>query len=188
MGLPIEFYVYVGYGLFAMVVVVVGINWILGGLFGPFFKVKRSRGRMIMVRVHHPVQDFFRAGYVEEGWLIYKDREGKNRRIKMVDGVVSRAATVYWCEVDDEKNCFFMRADAKPVSTYDANKTDSLLTRAMYKPALTDDRFVKFILVIVIIGLLVSIVAAFFSYRNSQSSANTLAVVRALYNTTMSTI
>lgn len=164
MGLPTEFYVYVGYGLFAMIVVIIGMNFILGGLLGPFFKVKRSRGKMILVRVRNPVSDYFKAGSIEEGWLVFKDREKNVRRIKMVPGIISRAATVFWCEIDDEKNCFFKREDASAVSTYDANKTDSLLTRALYKPMLQDN-FMKAILILVIVSILFILITAYLAYR-----------------------
>jgi hypothetical protein len=167
MGLPVLFYWLVAYGVFGIVLALAGFNWWLGGLFGPFFKVKASRGKKILVRVRNPVQDYFRAGEVIENHLIFKDREKDTRRIPMEYGVVSRAATIFWCEVDDEKNCFFKREDAKAVQTYDAKKTDSLLVRALYKPAL-EDNFTKAILLLVIVGLLFTIVVGVLVYRATQ--------------------
>lgn len=180
MALPIEFYVYVGYGLFAMIVVIVGMNFILGGLLGPFFRVKRSRGKMLLIRVRNPVQDYFKAGSVEEGWLTFTDREKNKRRIKMVNGVVSRAATVFWCEVDDEKNCFYKRDDGSAVSTYDAVKTDSLLTRALYKPMLQEDKLKVITLILVILALLVIIVTAVLVFRSSAKVDLVLATVQSM--------
>lgn len=167
MAFPIEFYVYVGYGLFAMVVVFVALNWLLGGFLRPFLEVKRSRGRKVLVRVRNPVQDYFKAGAIEEGVLIFKDREKNTRRIPMQRGVVSRAATVYWVEIDDEKNCFFRRETGEPVSTYDPVKVDSYIVRALVRPGLFGDNTVKMLLALVIVALVAIGIVGFLVYKNS---------------------
>lgn len=165
MGLPIEFYIYVGYGLFAMVVVVGILNFLLGGLLGPFMKVKRSRGSKILVRVRTNVTDYFRAGQINEGFLVFVDREKNTRRIPMVPGVVSRAATVFWVEVDDEKNCCFKRDTAEAVSTYDPVKVDNLLVRALMKPAVMD-AMMKIVLLVVILVFVAVLAVGFLTYKN----------------------
>ena len=165
MALPTEFYVYVGYGLFAMVVVVAIVNFLLGGLLGPFMKVKRSRGKMVLVKIRNPIQDFFIAGHIEEGFLIFKDRLKNTRRIQMMPGVVSRAATINWVEIDDEKNCFFKRDTGAAVSTYDPVKVDSLLVRAMMKPGVVDT-LLKIVLVLVIITFVAVLGVGFIAYKN----------------------
>lgn len=167
MAVPTEFYVYVGYGIFAMVSVTMVLNFLLGGFLGPFMKVKRSRGSKILVRVHHPVQDYFRAGAIEESFLVFKDREKKVRRIPMKAGVVSRAATVFWVEVDDEKNCLFERKGADAIQTYDAVKVDNLLTRAITAPGLVDN-LVKIVLVLCIVILIAALAGIYMTYKNGQ--------------------
>jgi len=169
MGLPIEFYVYVGYGLFAIIVSIIAINFILGGLLGPFFKVKKSRGKMILVRVRHPVQDYFRAGEIIEGFLVYKNREKEKKRIPMKPGIVSRAATVYWCEVDDEKNCFFDRKSGEAIGTYDPVRVDNYIVRALTRPGLFGDNFVKIVLILVIVLLIAVIALGYMTYKNGQA-------------------
>lgn len=166
MAMPTEFYVYVGYGLFAMVAVWAALGWLLGGFLGPFMKVKRSRGKKVLIRIRNPVQDYFRAGAVEEGILVFKDREGNNRRIPMIPGVVSRAATVYWVEIDDEKNCFFKRESAEAVSSFDAVRVDSYIVRALVKPGLFGDNTVRGLLILVIVLLVAVGVVGFLVYRN----------------------
>lgn len=166
MGMPIEFYIYVGYGLFAMFVVWAALSWFLGGFLKPFMKVKRSRGKKVLVRIRNPVQDYFRAGAVEEGVLIFKDREGNTRRIPMQPGVVSRAATVYWVEIDDEKNCFFKRETGEAVSTYDAVRVDSYIVRALVRPGLFGDNTVKILLLLVILSIVAIGVVGFLTYKN----------------------
>lgn len=166
MAVPIEFYVYVGYGLFAMIAVIGIMNFLLGGFLGPFMKVKRSRGKKVIVRVRNQVQDYFRAGVIEEGFLVFADREKNNRRIPMQPGVVSRAITVYWVEVDDEKNCFYKRATGEAVSTYDAVRVDNLLVRALTRPGLFGDQTVKILLILIIVLLVAVIAIGFMTYKN----------------------
>lgn len=166
MSLPVEFYVYVGYGLFAIVLSIAGVGFILGGLLKPFFEVKRSRGSKLLVRVRHPVQDYFRAGHIDEGVLIWVDRQKNTRRIPMTQGVVSRAATIFWVEVDDEKNCFYTRANGDAVSTYDAVKVDSYIQRALVRPGIFGDQTIKLLMAITIVGVLVMLLVAFLVYKN----------------------
>ena len=168
MALPIEFYIYVGYGLFAMLVVVGILAFLLGGFLRPFMEVKRSRGGKILIRVRTTVADYFRAGRIEEGFLIFKDRQKNIRRIPMVPGVVSRAATVFWVEVDDEKNCCFKRDSADAVSTYDPVKVDNLLVRAMMRPAAMD-ALLKIVLLLLIVAIVGVLVVAFLTYKNGTA-------------------
>lgn len=168
MAVPVLFYWLIAYGLFGMLVIIGIMNFLFGGLLGPFFKVKSSRGKKILVIIRNPVQDYFKAGEVNENHLVFKDREKDTRRIPMEHGVVSRRAGIFWCEIDDEKSCFFRRDDGKGVMTYDAKKTDSLLLRALYKPTLQDDIIPKVTLVLVIVALLAVIVTAVLVYRQGQ--------------------
>jgi len=177
MALPVEFYVYVGYGLFAMFVVWAVISFFLGGFLKPFMQVKRSRGKKVLVRVRNPIQDYFRAGSVEEGVLLFKDREKNTRRIPMMNGVVSRAATVFWVEVDDEKNCFFKRDTGEAAGTYDAVRVDSYITRALVRPGLFGDSTVRILLLLVILALVGIGIVGFLVYRNGVALAAVQAVV-----------
>lgn len=170
---------YVGYGIFAFVASMIFWKFILGGLLGPFFKVKRSRGKLLLARIRHPIQDYFVAAEISEGFLVFKDRKKEMRRIPMVAGCVYRAATINWIEVDDEKNCIFKRDSGAAVPTYDANKTDSLLTRCLYKPGLLGDNFVKIVLVFVIVLLIAVLVVGYLTYKNGQNTNAILQLLQA---------
>lgn len=166
MALPIEFYVYVGYGLFAMVAVTLVLNFMMGGLLRPFLEVKRSRGKKVLIRMRNNVQDYFVAGSVNEGILTFTDKEDNKRRLAMKKGVVSRAATVYWIEVDDETNTFFLRDTGESVSSYDPVKIDSYITRALVRPGLFGDETIKYVLLLLIVVLVAVGVVAFLTYKN----------------------
>lgn len=177
MAVPIEFFVYVGYGLFAMVVVFGILNFLLGGMLRPFLDVKRSRGKKILVRARHPVQDYFVAGSIEEGFLIFKDRQKNTRRIAMQPGVVSRAATIYWVELDDEKNCFFKRDSGEAVSTNDPVKVDNLIVRALMRPGLFGDEMVKAILALLVVALVAVAIVGFLVYKNGVAVSQVMSAV-----------
>lgn len=178
MGLPIEFYIYVGYGLFSMLVVIGIMAFLLGGFLRPFMEVKRSRGAKILVRVRTTVSDYFRAGHIEEGFLVYKDRQKNTRRIPMIPGVVSRAATVFWVEADEEKNCLFKRDSGEAVSTYDPVKVDNLLVRALMRAAAMD-AMMKIILLLLILVLVGVIAVGFLTYKNGVAIGALQAAIQA---------
>lgn len=187
MAIPVLFYWLIAYGLFGMVVVIAILNFLLGGLLKPFFIVKSSRGKKILVIIRNPVQDYFVPGEVLEEHLVFKDREGETRRIPMMHGVVSRRATIFWCEVDDAKSCFFTRDDGKGVQTYDAKKTDSLITRALYKPTLGDDsNLIKGILVLTILSVIMTLAVGYLVYKQGgrldaiDASLNALSTARSV--------
>lgn len=145
------------------------INFLMGGFFGAFMRVKMSRGKKLLVKVLHPVQSYFRPGELDEGFLVFRDRKGNDRRIAFTQGCIDRAATVFWTTVDDEKNCMVQRIDGKGVEGHDAVKTDELYKRALYKPNLIDNRIALFTLIIVIVVLLILIGVAVLSFKNMQA-------------------
>jgi amino acid transporter len=179
MGLfPTEFYYFLVSGAVLMGIVVFIMNFLLGGFLGPFLKVKASRGRKVLVRVHHPIQDFFRVGEIVEGFLVYVDRAKETRRLKMQPGIVTRSLNVYWVEVDDEKNCFFKRESGDAVSGFDAVKFDELLKRALYRPLTLGDQLLKIALILLAIVVLGIIIIGFFSYKNYKGVQELLAILK----------
>lgn len=156
---------FVGLGVILTLLVV---NFLMGGFFGAFMRVKMSRGKKLLVRVLHPVQSYFKAGDLTEGFLIYKDRQGNDRRILYTEGCIDRGATVYWTTVDEEKNCMVRRIDGKGIDGHDAVKTDELYKRALYKPNMIDQRIAIFTLIIVVVMLLIVIGVAVLSFKNMQ--------------------
>jgi hypothetical protein len=145
------------------------ISFFLGGLLSPFMAVKRSRGKKVLVVIRSTVQDYFRAGNIEEGFLVFKDLQKASRRIAMMPGVVSRKAGIYWVEVDDEKNCFYERKNGDAVATFDAPKYDSLLVRAIYKPGILGNDYILYILILVLLLFVVSIALAYMVFKQGKA-------------------
>lgn len=178
-GLQLLFWLVV-YGLVAIVFALLALNWWLAGLFGPFFKAKASRGRLLVVTVRNPVQDYYRTGEVIEDHLVYKNRQKVTKRIPMMEGVVSRRATVFWVDVDDAKDCFYKRDDGRGASAYDAAKTDNLFLRCLYRPTLVDDLLPKVTLVLCIGILLVVVVVGVLTFQHGSKIDLILSTVQGL--------
>lgn len=152
------------------IAVLILINFVLGGLLAPFMKVKMSRGKKLLVRVLHPVQSYFVVGQLDEGFLIFKDRQKNDRRIMYTGGCIDRAVGVYWIAVDDEKNCLVSRLDGEGINGFDAVKYDELYKRALYKPNVMNELLLKIALIMIGVALIVLVAVAIFSFKSMQNT------------------
>lgn len=168
-----------GAALALILMTVAGVAWFQAGLFGAYLKVKMSRGKKLLVRVLHPVQSYFVAGSLDEGFLVFKDRQRNERRIKFQPGCIDRACGVFWTQVDDEKNCMVQRIDGKAIDGFDAVKYDELYKRALYAPNTVDNRIALFTLIGVILVLVIAIVIAVVVFKQGQTIGKIAEVVLA---------
>lgn len=176
--IDVVYFMIAGFNL--MVIAIGGVAFFQAGFFGPYFKVKSSRGKKLLLKVLHPVQSYFRAGKLEEGFLVYKDRTGNERRIEFQEGCIDRCVGVYWATVDDEKNCMVRRFDGKGLDSFDAVKYDELYKRALYKPDLMDDRLAKLTLVLLCVIVIVMVAVAVMTFKNMQAGQELLSAVQGL--------
>lgn len=138
------------------VITLVAINWLLGGLFKPYIRVRGSRGKLVLVKVKNIVADYFVTGKIEERFLLFKDRKKEWRRIVIPaeERSIYRSMAVSCVDVDDEKNAVITYSN-KLVAGFDAVKYNDMYTRALCKPNLVDNKtlIIIILLVVVIIGL-----------------------------------
>jgi len=161
-----------------VVIVLLALDRFSWGWLRVWFKVKPSRGRFVMVKVRNVLRDYFKAGRIEEGWLIYRKvgkKKSEESRISINESCVYRSMGVYVIDVDEQKDCSVSK-DFSAVSGYDAEKNNSLHLRALYKPSIMDDK-TKILLILLIVVLLASLASLFISYQNGQKI---LAAVNAL--------
>lgn len=132
------------------ILTVIAINWLLGGLFAPYVKVRGSRGKLVLVKVKNMVSDYFRTGTVEERFLVFKDRKKEVRRIVLPAQKMSiyRSLGVSCIDIDDEKNAVVIY-DNTLVIGFDAVKFNDLYTRALFKPSLVDNKM----MILIILGV-----------------------------------
>lgn len=157
-------------------------NWLSGGTLTKMMKVKMSRGRKLLVRVRGVQGDHFLVGEIFEGFLVYKDRSGNNRRIVFNDrAFIVRAMGVGTVDVDDEKNAI-VKPDFTTVSGFDAVKYDNLLTRALMAANPIDNKILIIIvlsaltlLAVIIVGILVFKLTGQVHALNQVTTATTTA-------------
>ena len=150
------------------VLTVVAINWLLGGLFKPYLKVRGSRGKLVLIKVKNIVSDYFVAGKIEERVLIFKDRNKNVRRVPLIKDVnpLYRSMAVTCIDIDDEKNCFILYSGAG-ITGFDAVKYNDLYLRALYKPALVDKKELIILLLCALI-LIFCIVNVAMTFQNGK--------------------
>jgi hypothetical protein len=149
----------------AVILIGVGVmNWLSGGFIIHFARVKMSRGRLVLLRIHGISGDYFRPGEIIEAWLIFKDRAKQQRRICCSNKEFIRYAMgVKTIDVDDEKNALLM-PDFSGVAGFDAVKHENLYVRALTAPHL-EDKMIKIVLIVVIILALLVVVNIFLTYK-----------------------
>lgn len=130
------------------------INFFMGGVFFPWLKVKTSRGKLVLVRVHTIVQDYYKPGMIDKGFLIFKDKVKEERRISVSDGAIYRGMGVNNLNVDDETNAV-IKNDFTTVSGFDAVKYSNLYERALTRPdsIAKELKIILILLVLVLLGV-----------------------------------
>lgn len=150
------------------------LNIMTNGFILQWWRVRKSRGKLVLIKIHHAVSNYWRAGSIEKGFIQFtarkrRDNPDPKRMISVSDDVLKKAVhhdwNVNWIEVDDEKECvfYFDEGSYKSVSGANTEKTDALLQTALNKPSkydgLLDPRTFQIIvllgLVLLIIGIIV---------------------------------
>ena len=127
-----------------------------------WFVVKQSRGQKLFIHVRNEVQDFYRTGKLENGFLVYKGLSKETKRIALSDNCIYRSMGVNCVIVDDIKNAILSRSFDQ-VSGFDAEKHESLYLRALYKPSILDNN-TKIMLVLMIV-ILIAVAFGFYLTR-----------------------
>jgi hypothetical protein len=165
-NIPDAVFIQIGAYLFIVVAILFLLNRSTQGFLSAWFKVRRLRGRKVLVRVRTVINDYFTSGSVDEGFLVYVPRGKKkteSKRLSIEEVSVYRSYGLHCVDVDDAKNCSFSR-DAKAVSGFDAEKNNSLHLRALYKPSLIDNQ--TKIIIIILIVLVIAVAASIFMSVN----------------------
>ena len=142
-----------------------------GGFFGPYARVKASRGKKVLVKVRTLSSHYFRVGSIVEGTLIYKDRNKEQHTIPIVnDGCVYRMLGVTCLDTDEEKNMLYDHAKAREISGYDAVRYDQIIKRALQKPSLVNPNITIILLIVIIVALLGLGIFLFQNYKLQKTS------------------
>lgn len=140
------------------------------GFFVTYFKVRTSFGRLVMVKVRSPLRDYFRPGWVEEGFLMYKVKQGfrdySTIRLNIPKDTQPfyKCMSVMWVDVDDEKHAI-AKTNYDAVPGYDAILNDNLHKRALMRPSIASGQE-KLILVLIVVVGIIALAGVYLAYSN----------------------
>jgi len=160
-----EMMLIIGSYLAVFVIGFVLINFLSAGFLIKFLRVRASRGKLILIKVKSATDHYYRTGLITEKQLKYRARGQKeDKSISIPDGeILYRAMSCYCIDVDEETNAIITPKGEK-IDTYDAEKYEQLIIRALYKPALMDKN--EKIMLLLLIGCLVGLAIVFFFVKS----------------------
>lgn len=131
-------FIFIGY-LGTFLIALFLVNFFQKGFFIPFFRVKASRGKLVLVKVRSDLEDYFRVGEVNDGILTFKDAKKEERKVAIGKTVFYKTLNVNCVDIDEEANAPVTR-DYNIVNGHDAKKFTNLLKRALTKPKEMDNQ------------------------------------------------
>lgn len=141
------------------------VNLLMGGFILEWWKVKKSRGKLMLIKVYNSIASYWRTASFDAGSISYtgrsrRDNPSPKRLITVSDDVLRRAVHrdwgVSWVEVDDDKNFLIVRDEDSYRATvgFNAEKMDELVQTALAKPSKQDGLFdTRTFQMLVLVGL-----------------------------------
>lgn len=151
------------------------INFLSNGFVGTFIRAKASRGKLPLLRIHGVTGEYYRTGKLNGEELRYKTKDKKFKTLLVSQSDTKRLMGVVGFEIDDVNNCIVTH-DFSAIEGFDAEKIDSLIQRALYRPALMEskDKIIIALLVLILIGVALSV---YFGYMNGEK-INALTMIK----------
>ena len=143
-------------GVFVLSMVV--MNFLMTGFFITYMRVKGSRGKLMLINVFAVNRNYYRSGKVEDGFLVYKDANKHEKRLKIPQhtNIFYRSLNVTCANVDEERNVF-ISPSGQDISGFDAEKLNNLYLRTLYRPEILDPK-TQLMFVLSIINTLLGLV------------------------------
>ena len=156
-----------GYYLIVLAIGMFLISMLQKGFFMPFLKVRASFGNKIMVKIRAVNRDYFRVGWIEDAFLVFKSSDGE-KRINVPDSsVFYRVMGTTWCDVDEVKNAL-VKPDFTVAPGFDAVKYNDLYIRALYRPSVSDNTD-KLMIGLISLAIVLIVICGFLVYKNGYA-------------------
>jgi len=128
------------------------IGFMQRGFFLAWLSVRTSFGNKVLVREFSTKKRMFKAAKIIDGQVEYKEKEGNKKYSVPADDSLYWSFGVLCIDINVDKGCI-IKPDYSSVKTgYDPIKWDNLLKRALYRPAIMDNKEkVMFLLLIICI-------------------------------------
>lgn len=141
--------------LMAFCLAIFFINFLTQGFVIVYLRVKAGRGRKILAKVYSVTGIYWAIGVLEGADMVYTPRNEKNKkRIPLARADLNRMFNVPMVEVDEETNAI-KRPDFTSVSSFDAQKSDIMVQKAILLPKLDNGNLMIAVVIILVIVLLV---------------------------------
>lgn len=150
--------------IFILVIAILIVSLLEKGFFFPYIRVRTSFGRLIMVKIRAVNRDYFKVGWIDEGFLVYNVKKGRKRISVKDSSFFYRALSVTWIDVDESKNAV-CKPDYSIVDGFDAEKYDNLFKRTLYRPSVSDYKD-KIIFTLIIVAIIAAAASAYVGYMN----------------------
>lgn len=136
-----EFFIVVGSYIAVFFLATLVFNFLMAGFLRTYLIVKGSRGAKVLVQVVTVSRNYYKAGFVEDGFLVYTDAGKHEKRLSIPDrfNPFYRSLNVTCINVDEQYNIIIL-PKGQVVEGFDADKYNSLYLRALYRPALLDPK------------------------------------------------
>lgn len=158
MVLQTDFLIIVGsyVGVFLLATIV--FNFLMAGFLKTYLIVKGSRGAKVLVQVVTVSRNYYKAGYVDDGFLVYTSAKKHEKRLSIPEdkNPFYRSLNVTSINVDEEKNIIIL-PQGQGVTAFDAEKMNNLYLRTLYRPSILDPKQ-QLLFVLSIIGVLLAVV------------------------------
>lgn len=166
--------------VFIMLVGLVSV--LLRGFFWKYLRVRGSLGRLVLLKARGLAGDSFTVAKPEEGFLSFK-LHGKKLRLPVKEQkYFYRCMGVAWIDYDEQTGAV-VAPDFSAVGSYDAEKVENLLIRALTRPLDLSNK--EIIIIILLLAALIAIGGSIYmGYMNYKE----LQILKAAIKTTTQTI
>lgn len=168
----LQFMQFFQYYLIMMLLVFLMIARLFRGLFSAYLEVKASGKKKILLNtIGTDGDNYFIAGKIIEDHLVFKfrKRDKVTNYIPLPEEEVIYTFGTVKCINIHEPTVSILTRDFRPVGRIDPNKTDSLLTRCLYRPS-KDDSLLKAAILVSVLAVLVGGMALFYIYKDYKIS------------------
>lgn len=162
---------------------------LLRGFFWKYIKVKTSFGKYVMVKMRTTLRDYFIVGWVEDGFLIYKRKKELHKISLPKENAFYRTLGVNWVDVDEAKGAV-CKVSYEAVSGHDLETESQLLTRALTRPSVADnrERLILILIFVVLIAVLASAGIGYSNYVLNKNIVNQLPTLATAMKSTVSNV
>lgn len=147
-----------------VVALIIALNWLQRNFLWAFIRVRASRGSKVLIEIHGLTDNYFKIGDFDSTNITFKNKKGDVCLLAGVEpSCIIPVMGVHKIEYDEVNKCLWTREGAV-IAGNDPVHVDQLIKRAM-EGAGSENKLLKVLVILFIIGLLVTITGFFLIYK-----------------------